>query len=200
MVISRKHLLKLEVRLDHKYSEGEKVLSDRAYEIWLSQAEKLDYSLVTLTFAIIALSFQFSPGMGNQWPWVLIVSWCFYLLSTLFGGLRLIRIVTHSRINQQRLQIKEFISQRITDIASGQVEIAAEYGRLLDSETGKPITLEILQAGLKLEQEKLKKAEKVLDQAGKYMAGLFRSQFWCLVVGLFLNGAFAAKNLLEKSI
>ena len=47
---------------------------------------KMEFSFIGLIFASLALSLQFSPGFGNQYKVILIISWVLYLIS-IFSGL-----------------------------------------------------------------------------------------------------------------
>jgi len=164
-----------------------------AYELWRKSSDKLDYSLITLGFAVMALSLQFSPAMGAAWPWALIISWVFYLLSVFCGGLRLVRNVTFSRVEYSHTKIKEFMKERIAMLLS-------DNPKMYDHLTGMPMTVTDIQKDLTIKGKELKDTDDLLKKAGKWMVELFRGQFWSLVIGLALNGVFIAKNFLDKGL
>jgi hypothetical protein len=69
----------------------------------IKESSKFDYSFTTLIFATLALSIQFSPSMGMNIPWLLIVSWLFYFIAAVAGGNLILRKQVFYRNNYNQL-------------------------------------------------------------------------------------------------
>lgn len=52
--------------------------------------DRFHYAFISLAFATLALSIQYSPAMGTECAWYIIVSWICFGLSGVFGGLYVI--------------------------------------------------------------------------------------------------------------
>src|SRR5258708_2099487 len=70
------------------------------FGLWvIKESLKFDYSFTTLIFAALALSIQFSPSMGMIFPWLLIISWLFFLVAAIASGNRIIKKEIYYRNN-----------------------------------------------------------------------------------------------------
>ena len=102
------------------------------FDLWLiKESLKFDYSFTTLIFATLALSIQFSPGMGFFLPWALISSWAFLMVAAIAGGNRVIRKEIYYRNNHYQNKAKQI----------GEVEAVQKAQTILDDEQKKSLVL-----------------------------------------------------------
>ena len=102
------------------------------FDLWLiEQSLKFDYSFTTLVFATLALSVQFSPGIGSNFPWLLVASWTCLLIAAVAGGNQIIRKQVYYRNNL--IQNKA--------MASGKIEIVEKAETILKEEQRKGLLL-----------------------------------------------------------
>lgn len=172
---------------------------DEMYKTFQEKSDKFNYSLLTLTFASLALSFQYSPKMGNQWPWVLIGAWSFFLISAVAGGQRLVKEVSHARLNYLVLRLENFIRERVQNLGNPAFLASLRAGHALDNMTGNALNEAGVRASLREEEGKLSLARGSMESAAKWLSELFQLQFWSLIIAVVLNGAFVAKNFLEAT-
>lgn len=156
---------------------------------------KFDYAFITLTFSALALSFQYSPKMGNLWPWCLILSWVAFALSAVAGGWRLIQINMHAQANVQYVRAKEGVRTRTEILAR------SSFGALnaLDEATGKPLTETQVQAGQTKYANAVKSLEQGMLEIQNKLPKLFKAQMYAFLMALLLNGTFVAKNFLDQT-
>ncbi len=74
-----------------------------------SMTEKATHSFTILTFTTLALSYQFSPQMGNNSLWILMLSWSFLFLASLAGGWIIVKSPVYYRNNLFAVKIAETI-------------------------------------------------------------------------------------------
>ena len=94
------------------------------------QEFKFDYSFTALVFATLALSIQFSPPMGNETQWLLMLSWFFLLVSAILGGLRIINKVYFLHINVVRNEATKNGNVKYVDTAN-QIMLKTDKKALL---------------------------------------------------------------------
>lgn len=169
---------------------------EEMYKTYSAKSEKFNYTLLSLTFASLALSFQYAPKMGTQWPWALIVAWTLFLLSAICGGWRLAKEVKHARLNYAVLRLESFIRERRQNLENPAFLSSLQAGNVLDDINGTPMTEAQVRQNLKEENAKLATGRHNMENAAKWMHELFLLQFWMLILAIGLNGAFAAQNFL----
>lgn len=158
------------------------------FEVWAhiqQQQMKFFYSLTALSFAILGLSIQFSPGYGKSWPLVLILSWSILLVSAIIGGWRLIMIPNLHRIDFETQDIKKFIS----DIQKAESWPGPVIGDIPSPDTKQKAKDNISKA----ESYKLKQQSRI--------EWTYYVQIYGFILGVILNLIFISINYLEvKSI
>lgn len=170
--------------------------NEEFYQLVQSKSDKFNYALLSVTFATLALSFQFSPKMGNQWPWILIAAWVCYTASAFFGGLRLSQEVTHMRLNYLVNKVEAFVNAQVKNLKDPKFLMSLSTGNVLDDSTGKPFSKSQIEKNLEKEVKTFEVGVKNMNSAAKWLPLLFRFQFWILLIGVILNGVFVAKNFL----
>lgn len=141
---------------------------DEMYKFFQEKSDKFNYSILTLTFASLALSFQYSPKMGHQWPWALITAWFFFLISAIAGGQRLAKEVVHARLNYAVLRLEKFITERVKNLGDPAFKAALKIGKALDNMTGKSLIESEVRANIQEEQSKLNLAKRNMEAAAKW--------------------------------
>lgn len=169
--------------------------NEEFYQLWHSTSQKFNYGLISLTFATLALSFQFSPKMGNAWPWILILAWVCFGLSAYFGGERLVKEVSHMKINYHAITLRSSI-----DVIKGHLRDPAfilrlQAGQVFNTDNVRQTEV-TYQALLVSEQDLLAVAEMNMGKASKNLPLFFQLQYWLLLAGLVANGVFVSRNFL----
>jgi len=82
---------------------------------------RFDFAFLTLTFATLALSIQFSPELGSTFPYLLITSWILLALAG-FAGIR--RAIKTTQYFDTYAQFLEQIERKTAD--------TTEYTKALD--------------------------------------------------------------------
>lgn len=173
---------------------------NRELEIHIREsAMKLDYAFLTLTFATLALSFQYSPGMGIRWPWLLILSWAFLITSGLVGGWRLVQLDVHHQYTLRRSKLTASVVHRQKSLLDPSLLDRLESGEILDQESYKAFTVAGAREDLEAGKKNLAKLKENMEKVAPRVATLFKWQWVTFVIGIVFNGSFAAVNYLAKA-
>lgn len=177
---------------------GEHVQRDFDLQLYIkSKADKFYYAFTTLCFATLALSIQFSPQMGKAWPYLLIVSWIAYLCASIAGGWWLMISPQFDQFSRLENKLENSIAQRKFNVENPIYLQSLEAGRVINSDTNKPMTKDDVLEALKTEETTLADVKKKdLEPINKKMRCLFKTQIWSYIIALVLNGVFIAKNFL----
>lgn len=175
-------------------------MANTDFELYVKdKSDRVDQQFVTLIFATLALSVQFSQSMGSEFPWILIASWGFLGIAAFCGCWRISRGPVFDRLNHQRNQIRNFIQKRSIELLDPVFVANIAAGRATDPDTLRTLTLDGVREALVREKQSLTKAESLMDGIAKKFPILYKVQYWSYVVGLLLNGLFASLNLLVKA-
>jgi hypothetical protein len=142
---------------------------------------------------------QFSNSLGTSFPFVLIVSWIFLVISAYCGCWRITRGPVFDRLNHDRNKIRKFIRERQAQLLDSVFVAAIAAGRAKDPDDLRPLTLDGVKAALEREKTSLEKAEKLMEGISSRFPRYYALQVWCYGIGVTLNGVFAALNLLVKA-
>jgi len=157
--------------------------------------EKFDYAFTSLCFASFVLSLNFSPREEATYTIILVSAWGLYLVSALLGGWRLMTSPQVDKINLAKNRIDRFIKDTRASFLNPEVVDAFKDNRVLNSESGKRLTLDQLSQGLKNEEAKLEMATKNLKALDKKMVPAFKAQVVCYCLALVLNVTYLSINL-----
>ena len=94
----------------------------------IRESLKLDYSFTTLIFATLALSIQFSPGMGTIYPLLLIVAWTLLMISALASGYRLMRLQYFYQLD---VQVSKAVRKNNLDVVKKGRELISGENKYL---------------------------------------------------------------------
>jgi hypothetical protein len=159
---------------------------------------KFEYGFLTLIFASLALSFQFSPNMGTALPSALIGSWILLLGAGLVGGIRLMKQAVFYRLNLQKVKIAGYLKASKFNMTDPQFNQLMKLNVLIDADTLTPLTQAQMQSAISKDEALLTIATKNMSKEEKWMPILFRIQAWLFLGGVLMNATFVIVNYLHK--
>lgn len=157
---------------------------------------KFEYAVITLIFASLALSLQFSPSFGAQYRGVLLLSWIVLLSAGIAGGYRLMLLPEYMRLSG----IQDYLDKRVRmgSIILGDPECVTfvNAGRMVDPDSFRPHTVEGLKAGHKKDDEYLKIVNEQLASLEWKLPCAFYIQVWGLIISYAILTIFISINFL----
>lgn len=156
----------------------------------VKQGNELQYkfinALTSVGLASLALSIQFTPELGNLYPYILVSGWVTLFISGGLGGWRMMYAPTFLWMNAKWMEENENKKAYSTGPVHRSDGTEFTEAQMLDS--------------LMRTEERMKKLKVKTDRLNWFAPRLFNLQVISLVLGLFLVGLFTTLNFLKKDI
>lgn len=147
--------------------------------------ERFEYTLLGGIFAALALSIQFSPGMGGHAPYLLFIAWGLFFISGIAGGWSLLYL----SVAHRHMAVKASMEAWISTIAKNP------HAMLVDEDTGEPLDKESnKQTRIKIKD----KSQQKVDKLNKYFEITGHIERIGFVLALLCNVVFAGINYYLK--
>lgn len=153
-------------------------------------AQKSIQSFTFLGFSSLALSIQFSPGLGHLYLNLLFLSWILLLISSFAGGWIILKIPVFYRINVAKIRVEEYIK----GLNNPEFQKAINYGAAHPPD-GTKWSQEMLESTFKAEQAKVELGDANLKKIERVLPFVHHLQTWSFLLGISGNLMFAIINL-----